>query len=613
MLLLSLSAVCHAEALTRVFIVELEQNEVFPNQSFSIKRDRYVWLGSPSDAVGKNDYTETDSPPDNKAYSPDGYGVKMTLIESVSWQWLYATPLLVAYKLILTTKDASLSSNPYSRLPLEVADAVVTVSWLLKSYWNPDSALFKPIEQQEACQDHPFATITMMFGSGPNQQQSSESPSQKATGARSQPASSFITPPDSHSGGDNGDPNQHLHTLSLNCFIHPCNGACQYRPSSNNREPAGSPLKSLVSSAAQTGATPEKSSCPRLHNKKKHSRIDHFDFAKAIYSQQKSLFELLNNPSGISGRPSQSQAHQPQPCGISGKPTNNRNHEHSVRASAAHIDLTGPISEAAQIHGSSSVSNDDLVIVNGLLNLGNHILLEEIGVSCAYTDFTYSMRTSETQQATGSSQLGQSPRHLSQTGAFRTPAVAHCRGATHCQQALPNQESRKHSGQQTCDVTMIGEDGQPKPCGAIFKNARSQACHRSRYHSGEKTCDLTVDEGDGRQRPCGKVFKHAQALSIHKNRGHTGQQTCIVNVIGEDGQQRPCGTVCENIRAMAIHKRNTHRGQKTTCEVIVVGEGGQSRQCGTICKNAQTLTKRKRHRKRTSVDVDQDRDNDLNP
>lgn len=119
LLLKLLSVVCQAEPLTERFVVELEQNAVFTNQSFSVKDDQHKWPDSPSDITDTNGYARSDLPLDEKRHKPVGYGVKTTLIESISWQWLCATHLLVSYKLILTTKDSPLCYTPYSWVPVE--------------------------------------------------------------------------------------------------------------------------------------------------------------------------------------------------------------------------------------------------------------------------------------------------------------------------------------------------------------------------------------------------------------------------------------------------------------------------------------------------------------
>ncbi|WP_257255255.1 MULTISPECIES: hypothetical protein, partial [unclassified Endozoicomonas] len=75
-------------------------------------------------------------------------------------------------------------------------------------------------------------------------------------------------------------------------------------------------------------------------------------------------------------------------------------------------------------------------------------------------------------------------------------------------------------------------------------------------------CDLTVVGEDGQPKPCGKVWKNTQALKDHKRRGHSKQSTCDVTVVRKDGQPRPCGKVCKNARVLSYHKR-MHRKRKS--------------------------------------------------
>ncbi|AMO57991.1 hypothetical protein EZMO1_4063 [Endozoicomonas montiporae CL-33] len=154
---------------------------------------------------------------------------------------------------------------------------------------------------------------------------------------------------------------------------------------------------------------------------------------------------------------------------------------------------------------------------------------------------------------------------------------------------IKSTKRRDHTGQQTCDVTVVGEDGQQRPCGTVCKNAQDLLNHKRIDHTGQQTCDVEDDQ----QQPCGTACKNAKALSDYKRQYQPGQQTCDVTVVGEDGQQRPCGTVFNNAQHMLNHRRQYHPGQQT-CDVTVVGEDGQQRPCGTVCKNAQALSYHKR-------------------
>ncbi len=158
-LLLS-SMVCQAKTLTRRCVVELQQDAGSLIGNFSIKRDLNTLSFTPSDIVGTNGYSGSIFRPDNKPHRLGSYGLKTSFIESISWQLIYGTNLLVAYELVLSTRAAAMSTKPYSWTPVE---ALVVVGWLLKSCWNSDSPLSDPIEQLKASQDDPFAISAMML------------------------------------------------------------------------------------------------------------------------------------------------------------------------------------------------------------------------------------------------------------------------------------------------------------------------------------------------------------------------------------------------------------------------------------------------------------------
>ncbi|WP_257276493.1 hypothetical protein, partial [Endozoicomonas sp. SESOKO4] len=244
--ILLLAVVCQGEPQRERFIVELEQKTVFPNQSFFIRRDQHRLPVNPSGIADTYGYARLASPPDKE---PD-YRAKTTIIESISWCLLYAKQLYVGYELTPTSKDAALSSTPYSWLPVEM---VIIIGWLLKNYCPPYSASFNAIEQQEVSQDHPFASITVVPGPTNNQPsyQSSESSWQQTPKTTSQPSGSFTS---LHQCAGTGDgkrgPQQPLHSLGLHCFVLPCRGICAFRPLSDNRGPTEWLLNSAESSAS---------------------------------------------------------------------------------------------------------------------------------------------------------------------------------------------------------------------------------------------------------------------------------------------------------------------------------------------------------------------------
>ncbi|WOG29010.1 hypothetical protein [Endozoicomonas sp. 8E] len=519
---------------TRRFIVEFKQNASFPKQSFSIKPGLLSQSVNPSDISDTNGCTGSDSPPDEKRHKLVSYELKKDLVELISWQLLYATQLLVAYELILNTNHAPVCSKRYSWLPVRV---VVAVGWLVRSYWNPDSSLFNPIEQHEATSmltqgDIPFVTVTAVFGSGHNQQQYSPSAShgQQSPGTTTCPASSFTSFLYSEFGDGNREPQEHLHTFGLNCFVHPCQGFCRLRSSSDSRRPAEWLLNTVELSTGQTGE--------------------------------------------------------------------------------ANTDYNGPPNGDLPIPRRWPANADDLIIISGLLNLGRQSLHEKNGMPSTLNHFRPPMEASETQQTkTESSQWVQGPRCLSQAVRIQTKDQSdqetcdvtmvredgqpRLRGKTRKNaQALSYHKRKDDMGQKICEVSVIGEDNQSRPCGMVCKNRQALCYHRIRDHSGKQTCDAAMVGEDGQLRTCGTVCNNRIALSEHRRRSHSGQRTCEVTVVGEDGQPRPCGMVYRNVLALSAHKSGYHRGQ-SICNLAVVGEDGQPRPCGKTCKNAKALSNHK--------------------
>ncbi|WOG27130.1 hypothetical protein [Endozoicomonas sp. 8E] len=512
----SLSVICQDEPWTERFIVELVEDAGSPNQSFSVWQDRQILPGNLSDIAETNGYSGSFSMPDDRRHRPLSYGEKTPLIESTSWQWLYATRLLVSYELFLTTRDSYPNFHPYSWLP---AEASIAVGWLLKNYWNPDSPLFNLIEQQTASiltqGDYLFAITTMMPDSGNEQQgQPSESSCQQAPKTTTYPADPFTTPQHPGSGDGNRDPQQYSHTLGLNCFLHPCHGVCWFRPSSENT--------------------------------------------------------------------------------------------HSMSTGATTNDQSGSLNDDVPMFRHFPITPDDWDIVNGLLNLRGHSILEDTGASCPHTNVPPQLETLKTQQTKGSSQGVSGPPHLSQSGAIKAtgsssqPTIEEsmvgendqkrpCIKVLNDTKALSDHKSRDPTEQQTCTVTVMGEDGQKQPCGTVCKNIKALKGHKRRNHTGQQTCNISVVEQDGLQWPCGKVCNNSQGLKDHKIRHHSVQRICSTTIIAENGQQRPCGKACNNAQALKDHKRRQHCSQKY-CDVTVVGQDGLPRSCGAVFKNSGSLS-----------------------
>ncbi|WP_422411212.1 MULTISPECIES: hypothetical protein [unclassified Endozoicomonas] len=452
-------------------MIEYEQDAGSSNRCFFIKHDRQTLPDNPSDIADTNGCSGSASPHDDKRQKLCRYEVKTTTFESTSWQWLHVTKLLLAYELTLTTDPFPLNSN--------------------FSSWLSVKAI--------------FAIIAAMFGSGSNQQeyQPSVSSSQKAPQPITRMAGSLTNPVYSGSGDGKGDPQQHLHTLDLNCFVYPCIGVCQFRSSHDSRAPAEWPLSFI------------ESSCPHLTNGYCLSCIG-FDPANEAYSEQHSALETLNELPEI---------HRP-----------------------FDFDQLTQTQELMTNHKSKCYVGN---LVCNELRGGEYDQPQLCGRVCKNTK---ALSVHKSRYHTG-----QKICDVTLIGADGQPGLCgkFCKNA----QALSDHKRRYHSRRQTCDVNLVGKDGQQWPCGMVCKNARSLAEHKSKCHSGQKTCDKTVVRKDGKQWPCGRVCKNANALSNHKNRVHTGQQTCDVMVVGEDGQQQPCGMICKNAKTLWDHK-GRHRKHK---------------------------------------------------
>ncbi|WOG29014.1 hypothetical protein [Endozoicomonas sp. 8E] len=583
-----MSVICQAVALNRRFIVQLGQDAVFPGQSLSIKRNLNTSPVNSLFIADTKGNAGSDSSSDDKRQESSSCGFQRPLIESISWQLLYASHLLVAYQLTLTTRDVLLSYDPYSWLP---EGWFVAVPWLLDSYWNPGSPLFSPIEQQGG-QKLPFAAITAMFGSGHNQQlyQPLQSSGQQTSQATSQCSGSLISPVSSGSGDGDRGPQQYLHTLGLNCFVYPCYGICRFRSSSDSREPAEWLLESL------------NGSCPRLANRHCYNCISYFD-SEQLSGVIDSTFTDEVASDGV----------------VIGSIVNKTN-------------AIWPLSDVVPMHRHFSFVANDFVDINEPLGLQNSFEGDEA---------FFRLSPSETQQTTTElSRLDQSQSYLSQTGTIQASVAAEnvIFGARHCQQtdsddkagqiickatvsveggqqrpcekvcnnakSLLSHKRRYHTGKRVCKVSVIGKYGQQQPCWTVCKNVQALLHHRRTVHTGQQICNLIVIGKDGQRRPCGKICKNAHTLSNHKCRVHSGQQICVVTLVGKDGQQRPCGTVCNNYQALVDHKKKDHSEQQT-CDVNVMGMNGQQRPCGRVCKSYQALGvhKSKRHTGQQICDV----------
>ncbi|WP_257276111.1 MULTISPECIES: hypothetical protein [unclassified Endozoicomonas] len=598
--------------MTEPFIVEFGEKTGFPNQSFSMKRH----LNTFSDMADANGYAGPGSLFDNKRSGIGRYGAKISIIESTSWQWPYATCLLAAFELILIAKNVPISAIPYS---------------------SPDSTLFNPIEQQEVTSmltqgDRSLAAIIRMFGSEHRQQQGqpSESSVQEKTEASSHQTGSLTSPLNVDYSDGNGGPQKKSHTLGLNCFAYPCSGICQFRPPSDSGERSERPVNSEENSTIQTEATSGQSSCSHL--------AYGCCLRCMVYCDPPSTTNLLQNPpfetwfdlSSMQSPYVTDQIFQSlfEEIGISILLDHSETQQTTAESSQssqsqAHLSQSGAIQAK---DNCQQICDETLVGEDGREWECGAVCKNARGMSCHKRRFHSGPQTCDVLVIDEGGQTRPCGR-----GCENANALSYHKKRDHneqqicdvdvvredgkkqrcgmvCKNALSLSSHKKvvHSGQQTCDETLVGDDGQPRPCGLVFKNNPSLRVHKSRYHTGQKNCDMTVVGEDGQQWPCGTVCKNGRVLVQHKSKFHGEQKICDVLGVREDGLQWACGAAFKSARALSDHKSECHSGQEI-CDATVIGKDGQQQPCGTVCKNVMALLEHKtRHRKRKVVDVNQE-------
>ena len=164
------SFVCLAESQTNNFIIEFEQNAESPGQSFFVKSEsdtlsamQMVNIESlqskPTEITNTNSYSGSDSPPDDKPCRPGLRESLTTVLESVSWQLLYATNEVIGYRLFLTLQEGSYQPRLF---PWEPVMTTVVVGWLSRSHWNPELPIFNQLDEQESEQQRELQIITLM-------------------------------------------------------------------------------------------------------------------------------------------------------------------------------------------------------------------------------------------------------------------------------------------------------------------------------------------------------------------------------------------------------------------------------------------------------------------
>ena len=199
--------------------------------------DRGSLQSKPTEIISISSYSGSDTPPDDKPYSPRGYRERLTtIVESVSWQPLYASNEVTGYKLLLAFQEDSYQPQPFSWMPVV---ATVVVGWLARSNWNPEAPMFNQLDEQATNQQHELQIITLMDnpGGGYSQATGTWGHGQSFDMYSSSAANSYNSF-GNHQRGYYGDgpgwPTILVHSYGENCYEQPCcfqRGRCIYAPS----------------------------------------------------------------------------------------------------------------------------------------------------------------------------------------------------------------------------------------------------------------------------------------------------------------------------------------------------------------------------------------------
>ena len=544
--LLCLSFICLADTQTQSFIVEVEhQSESSPNQNFSIKPDPtampaidmapLLWetpslQETPSETADTSGYPGSDSPPDNKPRRPSGLWETMTtVVESISWQALYATRDVIGYTLTLTLQkqEGSLEPITYSWMPVI---ATVVVGWLTSTHWNPEQPLFTQMHQQEVNLQHQLAIITLGKDGDKDGQSGStaqgNSGNSKESSSASHPVFTRVFVANNHpiNGGSGGGepPSERPHSTDRTSYCH----ACCHEPCRLNTSHADKPL------SPEGFVRPQPCSGHLLCNRK-----------PCIFKAKVKGMPASSNDQEAGMSPE--KKHRTSPTVVSDPACGSSIHCHlSATSESLQCTLmnTTP-EEQSQSHETQPLAYDVTVVrEDGQQRPCETVCQNESALS------TYKSSYPTWPQTCGETVTGKDGQPQSCQQVFRY------------ERALLSHKRKCHSGPQTCNVIVLDKNGLGQRCNKVFKNPRDLARHKSSYHTGSRICDVEVTGEDGQKRLCGKNCKHAQDLAVHKSNSHR-PRICDVIVVGGDGQERSCGVACQNARALLNHQ-STHTKRK---------------------------------------------------
>ena len=187
--------------------------------------DRGSLQSKPTEIISTSSYSGSDTPPDDKPYSPRGYRERLTtVVESVSWQLLYASNEVTGYKLLLAFQEDSYQPQLFSWMPVV---ATVVVGWLARSNWNPEAPMFNQLDEQATNQQHELQIITLMDKPGGGYSQATESwghgqSFDMYSSSAANSYNSFGNYQRGYHGDDPGWPTIPIHSYGENCYEQPC-------------------------------------------------------------------------------------------------------------------------------------------------------------------------------------------------------------------------------------------------------------------------------------------------------------------------------------------------------------------------------------------------------
>ena len=607
--LLFASFVCLAESQTHSYIVELEQNADLPSQNFSIKPEpdtlpamQMIDMGSlqgkPTEMTNISGYSGSDTPPDDKPYWPRSFWESLTtVVESVTWQLLYASNEVIGYKLLLAFQKDSYQPQPFSWMPVV---ATVVVGWLTRSNWNPEAPLFNQLDEQESNKQHELQIITLMNNPSGGHTWSTgtwgQGQSFTTHSFTSSSHYSFVNHQNGYNEDDPGRPNFPCHSYGENCHEHPCytrRGHCIYAPPIQHLAEywyedclAVSYIPELATHQAQTpppvitrchlnpDASTTCSASVHPYTSGGHT------WSTGTWGQGQSFtthsftssshYSFVNHQNGYNeddpGRPNSPRHSYGENC-----------HEHPCYTRRGHCIYAPPIQHLTECWC------EDCLAVSYIPELATHQaqtpppvitrchLNPDASTTCSasvhpYTSYPESSVAEADSASSQSLAESGATAHAAAVGADTTAPLASGQ-AGHLRRHIATVHKKKKD--HICQHQ--GDDGQP--CGRAFGLAGDLRRHIATVHEKKKDhiCQHQGDDG----QPCGRAFGRAGHLRRHTATVHEKKKDHICQHQDDDGQ--PCGRAFGLAGNLRRHIATVHEKKK---DHICQHQGDDGQPCG---------------------------------